>query len=63
MSGLSMPMPKAIVAATMGTSPSMKRSCARRRTSGSSPAWYATARWPSPVSRWASSSVSFREKQ
>ena len=39
MSGLSIPIPKAIVATTVCTRPSMNASWAAARSAGSSPAW------------------------
>ena len=62
-SGLSMPMPKAIVATITMPSSRRKRSWWRWRTSASRPAWYGSAVMPSSFSQAAVSSTFFRDWQ
>jgi hypothetical protein len=52
-SGLSMPMPNAMVATITSPSSRRKRSWWRLRTSASSPAWYGSAAMPSATSHSA----------
>ncbi len=62
-SGLSMPMPNAIVATMTMPSSRTNRFWWRWRTSASSPAWYGSAAMPSSFSQAAVSSTFFLDWQ
>ena len=59
-SGLSMPIPNAVVATTTRTSSAMKRSWVPLRSAVPMPAWYAAAATSHPASASATSSAARR---
>ena len=61
-SGLSMPMPKAMVATTMTPSSRRKRDCVAARCAASSPAWYGSAVSPRDERNSAVFSTVLRER-
>ena len=59
-SGLSIPIPKALVAITTRTFPFMNSSWMRLRSRSGSPAWYPTAGVPIPLISAVSASTALR---
>ena len=60
MSGLSMPIPKALVAEMMRVAPDIQRAYTSRREDARIPAWYGSAESPARVSRTAHCSAPLR---
>src|SRR5436190_206481 len=59
-SGLSMPMPNAIVATIASSSPARNAACTRSRSGPGRPAWYASAGTPAAATAAASCSAGLR---